>query len=297
MTTEPTEWLDTPLGDSAPGNASEISANVTDVTEVASGGDITDVRDVTDAAGAARQTVRQALERVSIILPAHNEEAYIEHALASVVAQNYPADQMECIVVNNASTDDTGPVARAFAAAHPECAITVIDEPVPGVARAKNTGARVAVGSILFFLDADSAMSPGLVHDIVAAYQRGAPAGCIRIVADSGDALERGFFNLMEIGPLLFGVRSQMPYCSARLFHLVGGFREHLHLAEDLDFFDRIRALVRSQHLGEVTHIVSSTVATSPRRLRTLPHHLSLVTVFLRWSLAFAGWGRERRYA
>lgn len=236
-------------------------------------------------------------ERLSVVIPARNEAAHIEAALASVAAQTYPLDRLECVVVDNGSTDATAETARDFAARHPYLDVVVVTEPLPGVARAKNRGARCATGDILFFLDADSWMTPNLARDIDTRYHAGAPAGCIRVVADSDDPLERGFFNLMELGPVLFGVRSQMPYCASTLFHALGGFQEELHLAEDLDFLRRAREHLQRKKAGTVCHIRTSVVATSPRRLRTRPHHLALATVFVRWVLAFTGIGRRRHYS
>ena len=88
-----------------------------------------------------------------------------------------------------------------------------------------------------------------------------------------------------------------MPYCDAALFHALGGFREELQLAEDLDFLRRARERLRREGRGIIAHIRSSTIATSPRRLRTHPFHLSIATVFVRWALAFAGIGRKRHYS
>ena len=240
---------------------------------------------------------RTASERVSIVIPAHNEAGYIEAALSSVAAQDYPVDCLDCVVVDNASTDGTARVAQDFAARHHELHLVVVAEPSLGVARAKNRGARQATGTILVFLDADSRMTPHLVRDIVAQYHAGAPAGCIRIVADSDSLLERGFFELMELGPVLFGIRSQMFYCDRALFLALGGFDEELRLAEDLEFLHRAKEHVRQKGMGTVSHIRTSAIATSPRRLRARPFHLGIAMVFVRWALAFAGIGRKRDYS
>ncbi|HEU5347270.1 MAG TPA: glycosyltransferase, partial [Ktedonobacterales bacterium] len=180
---------------------------------------------------------------------------------------------------------------------HSELDLIVVAEPLLGVSRAKNRGVREATGTVLIFLDADSRMDPHLVRDVVTEYRAGAPAGSIRIVADSGSRLEHGFFDLLELGPLLFGTRSQMFYCDRALFLALGGFNETLQLAEDLELLRRARAYMRREEKdGTISHIRTSTIATSPRRLRTLPFHLGLVTTLVRWALAFAGIGRTRSY-
>jgi len=253
-------------------------------------------RDATNQQAPERTPAQETTPRVSVIIPAHSEAGYIEAALASVAAQDYPLDCLECVVVDNASTDDTAQRAEAFAAQHSALDLRVIAEPALGVARAKNRGARQATGSILIFLDADSRMSPRVARDVVAQHQAGAPAGSIRVVADSDSRLERGFFDLMEVGAVLLGVRSQMFYCDRALFLALGGFDETLQLAEDLEFLRRAQAYAHEKQRGTIGHIRTSVIATSPRRLRTHPYHLGVATLFIRWALAFAGLGRTRDY-
>lgn len=236
------------------------------------------------------------LVSVSIIIPARNEEAYIANSLTSVLAQLYPGQMIECIVVNNDSWDETETVVMRVADDHPGRRIVVVEEPQPGVGRAKNSGARAATGEILVFLDADSWMDDTLVSDVVGRYRSGCPAGSIRIVADSADRLERGFFALLEVGKVLFGVRAQMMYCERALFLELGGFRPDLRQAEDLDFLRRARRHVRRTGRGAVCHIRSSAIATSPRRLRGGPLRRNLIVTFVRWVLASAGIGRTWEY-
>jgi glycosyltransferase involved in cell wall biosynthesis len=233
---------------------------------------------------------------ISVIIPARNEEAYIEAALASLVDQRYPLDQLEGVVIDNGSTDQTAGLVTAFAGEHPELSISVAAEPEPGVGRAKNRGAQLARGQVLVFLDADSRMDPSLLQDVASHYQAGNPAGSIRIVADSDDPLERGFFALMELGKVAFGVRAQMMYCDRALFLELGGFRPELRQGEDLEFLRRVREHVRERGQGAVCHIRSSAIATSARRLQGRRYRLNLLTTFVRWLLAFLGIGRRWEY-
>jgi GT2 family glycosyltransferase len=228
---------------------------------------------------------------VSIIIPARNEERYIRAALATMAAQTWPVALLEAVVVDNGSTDATREVVQDFMAGAPHLAVWLVDEPAHGVARAKNHGASVARGRWLIFLDADSRMAPDLVERVVARGRQGHPAGSIRVVADSQDVLDRAFFGLIEFGKVLFGLRAQMFYCERELFMQCGGFDVHLQLAEDLEF------LVRLQRAGvPVCHVTESWIATSPRRLRTLPCRLGMLAMLARWALAKWGLGRRWRY-
>jgi len=228
---------------------------------------------------------------VSVVIPAHNEEAYVRHALASVAAQRWPLAQLEAIVVNNGSIDATAEVVRTFMVEQPGLAVRLLDEPRPGLARAKNQGANAARGEWLIFLDADSRMAPDLVAAVVRRGQQGYPAGSIAVVADSGDWLDRGFFALMEFGKRRFGIHAQMFYCARSLFQQVGGFAEDLQLAEDREL------LCRLERAGvAVCHVTESYIATSPRRLHSRPLRLGVLTTFARWALAHGGVGRRWRY-
>ena len=85
--------------------------------------------------------------RLSVIVCAHNEAQYLSACLHSLFAQSRIPD--EVIVVNNASTDATGDVARAVSG------VQVVDEPRKGLVVARETGCRTATGDVLVYLDAD----------------------------------------------------------------------------------------------------------------------------------------------
>lgn len=85
---------------------------------------------------------------VTVVIPAHNEEDYIERCLTSILAQDYPDSRYEAIVVNNNSTDATPKIAR-------QLGVQVIDEPQGPVGRVRNAGAKAARGEVLLFIDSD----------------------------------------------------------------------------------------------------------------------------------------------
>jgi glycosyltransferase involved in cell wall biosynthesis len=84
---------------------------------------------------------------VSVIVCAHNEAQFIAPCLHSVLAQSRIPD--EVILVNNASSDDTGAVARAIPG------VRVVDEPRKGLVVAREAGRRASAGDLLLYLDAD----------------------------------------------------------------------------------------------------------------------------------------------
>jgi glycosyltransferase involved in cell wall biosynthesis len=87
--------------------------------------------------------------KLSLVIPAHNEEAYIGDCLTSVLTNGLGCFH-EIIVVDNASTDRTFEIASARAG------VRVIREPQKGVAWARQRGLEEATGDTVAFIDADA---------------------------------------------------------------------------------------------------------------------------------------------
>ena len=92
--------------------------------------------------------------QISLVIPAHNEEAYIGGCLDSVLA-NAKGRFHEIIVIDNASSDRTA----AVAAARP--GVRVVAEPAKGLTRARQRGYLEATGEFVAYIDADARMPPG----------------------------------------------------------------------------------------------------------------------------------------
>jgi len=84
---------------------------------------------------------------ISVIVCAYNEEHYLPPCLQSLRSQSRPPD--EIIVIDNASADRTGQVARAVSR------VRVIDEPRKGLVIARERGRQEATGDVLVYVDAD----------------------------------------------------------------------------------------------------------------------------------------------
>lgn len=98
---------------------------------------------------------------VSVVIPAHNEGNRIDRCLTALLAQDYSDAEVEIIVVNNRSSDDT--VDRA--AGYP---VTLIHEPEIGPASARNAGIRAARGDVIAFVDADCIPSNSWLRELLA---------------------------------------------------------------------------------------------------------------------------------
>jgi len=95
----------------------------------------------------------QTWPRISVVIPVFNGGAGLEDCLAAIAGSSFPA--LECIVVDDASTDCT---ARAAALREGVRVISLQQQSGPGIAR--NRGAGEAHGDILFFVDADVLLHP-----------------------------------------------------------------------------------------------------------------------------------------
>lgn len=89
--------------------------------------------------------------KVSIVIPAFNEEHHIAESIRAALAQDYP--RFEVIVVDNGSTDRTMEIAAQFP-------VTVISEPRKGTNYARERGRQAATGEIIANFDADCLPSP-----------------------------------------------------------------------------------------------------------------------------------------
>lgn len=105
-----------------------------------------------------------SLLTISVIVCAHNEATYISACLHSLLAQTRLPDQI--LVINNASDDTTGDVARRV------WGVCVIDEPRKGLVVARERGRRAAVGDLLVYLDADCRAPIFWLERIVGHFER-----------------------------------------------------------------------------------------------------------------------------
>lgn len=124
--------------------------------------------------------------RLSLVIPTHNRAASLLALLGDVVRQEADPALWECVVVDNASTDDTAGRFAAFAAEHPRCALRRVYEPEPGVSHARNRGLQEARAAIVAWVDDDERIDGRFIAsylDFFDAHPEAAVAGG-RIVAE-----------------------------------------------------------------------------------------------------------------
>ena len=180
--------------------------------------------------------------KISIIVPAFNEEKFIARSLRKIKAATDAFSSLdwesEIIVCDNNSTDRTAEKARAADA-------TVVFEPMNQISRARNKGAAAATGDWLVFVDADSYPSRELFADLAAAIQRGLCLGGGAVVKmDRAVGWTRLFIPLWNgISRLKRWAAGSFVFCEANVFRELGGFSQELYAAEELEFSGRLKKL------------------------------------------------------
>lgn len=184
--------------------------------------------------------------RVSIIIPAFNEERLISETLrrvkAAAAAFSRRGWATQIIVCDNNSTDRTAELSRAEGA-------TVVFEPINQIARARNSGAAAATGDWLVFIDADSHPSAELFADVAEqmAMGRCLGGGCTMKLEGHypvASLITRLWNGLSRAARLLAG---SFIFCEARAFREVGGFSNELFAGEEIDLSQRLKRLARDK--------------------------------------------------
>jgi succinoglycan biosynthesis protein ExoA len=109
---------------------------------------------------------------VTVIMPVRNEADFIARSLGAVLDQDYPANQLEVLVVDGMSDDATrNVIAQTVAAKAGEVRVTVLDNPGRIVPTAMNIGLLHARGDIIVRVDGHCEIAPDYVHRCVEALE------------------------------------------------------------------------------------------------------------------------------
>lgn len=114
-----------------------------------------------------------SLPFVSVIIDTYNYGRFIEEAIDSVLSQDFPADRMEVLVIDDGSTDDTAERVKKYGSR-----IKYFPKPNGGQASAFNWGLARSRGDLIFLLDADDYWLPNKLRRVVEAFASG-PAGMV----------------------------------------------------------------------------------------------------------------------
>ena len=234
--------------------------------------------------------------KFTIIVPAFNEQAYLGLTLESIAAasdrlcQECGADA-EIIVVDNNSTDATADIARSRGA-------TAVHEPVQGIARARNTGAKHATGDVFVFIDADVIIPPTL---LVAIHDAMHDPSCVGGGGDVRHSPRRRSIRFYLAAWRLLAratgmVQGATQFCRSEVFQQICGYDETAWIGEDVDFYWAMRRHAKNNG-GHVALIRRPKVYASSRRFDNWPLWKTLVwtnpiviALLRRRRSAWSGW-------
>jgi glycosyltransferase involved in cell wall biosynthesis len=204
----------------------------------------------------------QPPQRVTVLMPAHNAGRFIARAIKSVLTQTH--HDLELIVIDDGSKDDTFAVASACAARDPR--VKLITQPNAGIANTMNRGIELAHTEWVFCMHADDLMMPNRIERQLAFLTEtpdvAVASSLVLYLNDQDEVVGRGrspFTNpaavqrAVENGEV---IAFNHPACVLKKSAVqeVGGYRQAFWPAEDIDLWNRIverghRVAVQDEYL------------------------------------------------
>lgn len=189
----------------------------------------------------------------TIVVTAFNQDWVLAHTLESVQAQTYRP--LECVIVNDGSTDDTAAVIETFVRQHgQDITVKSIKQRNQGAQTARNTGVRLSCGDFIQFLDGDDILDPdkleaqirffssegGQVHDVV--------YGDARWLHQNGESVLVGEnLGLGPVSDILVGLLRLEKFnplfsylCRRMAVAQCGGWDPRFKINDDVDYFLRM---------------------------------------------------------
>ncbi len=250
---------------------------------------------------------------ISILIPCRNEEKFIKECLDSVLANNYPKDNLEIFVIDGESTDNTKQIVETIALQEPHIKLLINRARITPTAL--NLGMKQSSGDIIMRLDAHASYSPDYIGKCVrylTEYNADNVGGVIKTVARTQTPIAQSIAKVLShpfgIGNSRFrsgAVNPQesdtVPFgCYKRaVFTKIGLFNESLARSHDMEFNLRLKKaggkimlipeIVANYYApSTVTHFIKHTIsdgiwATYPikftKQFFALRHYIPLIFV------------------
>jgi cellulose synthase/poly-beta-1,6-N-acetylglucosamine synthase-like glycosyltransferase len=204
--------------------------------------------------------------KVSVIIPAYNEEKRIEQLLVELVKQKKQLPyKIEIIVSDNNSNDATNKISKKYAD-------KVVVEKTKGAAAARQKGAESSKGDILLFIDADCIPEPKWIKNMVLAFNNPkivAVIGHLKPLEDVSfehnvckhflPSISKASF-LLKV-PFVYGVNMGI---RKNIFEKIGGFDKSYITSEDTILFKK------AIKYGKLKYVRKAIVKTSIRRIQKM---------------------------
>jgi succinoglycan biosynthesis protein ExoA len=194
--------------------------------------------------------------KVSVIVPCYNEQATITQLLDSIHDQTYPLDEIEVIIADGLSTDDTRAKIDDFRKQHPDLEVRVVDNHQRVIPAALNKAIGASQGSFIVRMDAHSIPDHDYIQKCINRLEEGfgdnvggiwkirpgaptrmaqAIATAVSVPLAAGDARYRIGGDAQEVDTVPFGAFHK------KLITKIGLYDESLLSNEDYEFNTRIR--------------------------------------------------------
>lgn len=205
--------------------------------------------------GAIPASTAHSVPLVSIVIPCRNERIFMSGCLDSVLANDFPKEQLEVLVIDGSSEDGTRELLDRYAREY--AIISVLDNPKCVTPAALNIGIKAARGAIVMRMDAHAEYERGYISQCVEAlgkYQADNVGGIIRTLPRKeslvGRSIVKALSNPFGVGNSHFRlgwarepmIVDTVPFFCVRrqVFQELGGFNETLVRGEDIEFNHRL---------------------------------------------------------
>ncbi|HMK47190.1 MAG TPA: glycosyltransferase [Methanocella sp.] len=199
---------------------------------------------------------------ISVVIPAFNEEKYIERCLKSLDRQVYGGNY-EIIVADDSSSDNTVKIAEKYAD-------RVIVHPRGNISFGRQMGANAAKYPIIAFTDADTHIPSNWLLELASSLEEKGVAGVHgKLMPLDGNRLENRFCEYVLPPYSEFMVKINKPSVpganfavTRKAFDNAGGFNTRLVTGEDVELCKRVK------EYGRITFNPDAVVYVSTRRIR-----------------------------
>ena len=188
--------------------------------------------------------------KVSVYIPAYNAIDFIEEAIESVLNQSYT--DLEIVIVNDGSTDETGEFLDKMYSMNPK--IKIIHQENGGISSASNTALNNCRGEYILQLDSDDALISEAVEMLVNVLDKndvGFVYGDSYLIDQTGKVYGKAYsWSMYDRYRLLEGMMVHHPRMfRKRDFSRIRGFDERLSNAVDYDLFLKLSEVTDGYHL------------------------------------------------
>ncbi len=193
---------------------------------------------------------------VSVIVPCLNEEATIEFLLDAIRGQCFPVDQLEVVIADGGSTDQTRSRICQYQENHPEMRILLVDNPKKIIPAGVNCAIKASSGEYVIRLDAHSIPNPDYVTQSVNLLKSGVAenVGGLWMIKPRYDtwaakSIAAAAAHPIGVGDAFYRYATKAGYVDTvpfgafnrKVFDQVGYLNENLKTNEDYEFNVRIR--------------------------------------------------------